>query len=85
MLEKDEVYVGHIQMCIYMVASEEGSSMTQTSIAKGPPPGAQNPAPAGCLQARNLIRQGHIVLEGREEVVSQPLGAIREGPFKYPL
>ena len=78
MLEKDEVYVEYIQMRIYMAASEEGSSTTQTSIAKGPPPGAQNPALASCLQARSLVRQGHIVLGGREEAVSQPHGAARE-------
>ena len=85
MLEKDGMYVGQIQVHIYKAASEEGASTTQASIAEGSPPGAQDPAQACCLQAGSLVRQGYIVAEGQEGVVSQPPGAVREGPLKYPL
>ena len=64
MLEEDRMYVGHIQVRIYKAASEEGASMTRASIAEGSPPGAQNPAPASCLQVGSLVRQEYIALEG---------------------
>ena len=85
MLEKDGLYIGHIQGCIYKAALEEGASTTQAVIAEGPLPGAQDPAQACCLQEGSLVRQRYIVTEGQKEVVCQPPAAVREGPLKYPL
>ena len=68
MLEKDRVYKGHIQGFIYKAALEEGASMPQAVIAKGPLPGAQDLAQAWCLQEGSLVRQRYIVAEGQKEV-----------------
>ena len=83
-LEKDGIYVGHIQVHIYKAALEEGASMTQAVISKGPLPEAQDLAQACCLQEGSLVRQRYIVAEGQKEVVSQPPTAVREGPLVRP-